>query len=65
MKKEKLSPLPPLLLRIGEAAELAGCGRSTAYELAASGEWPTVETPYGRRVTYAGLAAWLDKLGQE
>jgi excisionase family DNA binding protein len=54
--------LTPALLRISEAAQLAGCGRTTAYELAASGEWPTVETPYGRRVVTAGLLKWIEKL---
>jgi hypothetical protein len=54
--------LTPVLLRIGEAAYIAGCGRSKAYELAASGAWLTVETPYGRRVVYAGLMEWLDRL---
>jgi len=58
----KSNVLTPALLRISEAAQIAGCGRSKAYELSASGAWPTVETPYGRRVVYAGLLEWLERL---
>ena len=54
--------MTPVLVRITEAGQIAACGRSKAYELAASGAWPTVETPYGRRVVLAGLLEWLDKL---
>jgi hypothetical protein len=59
------SGLTPALLRIGEAAKIAGCGRSKAYELSASGAWPTVDTPYGRRVVYKGLIEWLERLQEQ
>lgn len=44
------SPSPPtrLTLSIAEAAELVGISRTTAYELAQSGELPTVRL--GRRI---------------
>ena len=59
-------PVTPVLLRITEAGQIAACGRSKAYELAASGAWPTVQTPYGRRVVLAGLLEWLESLrGQQ
>ena len=51
-----------LLYRIPEAGEVAGCGRSVAFELARNGEWETVDTPYGRRVLAASLEAWVERL---
>ena len=48
------------LLRISEAAIVAGCSRSTAYVLAANGTWPVIETPYGRRVVAEGLDKWIE-----
>lgn len=42
------SPLTRLTLSIAEAAELVGISRTTAYELAHSGELPTVRL--GRRI---------------
>ena len=49
-----------LLLRIPEAAELAGVGRTTAYALVASGEWPSVTIGRAVRVPLAGLRAWVE-----
>lgn len=48
-----------LLLRIPEAAELAGVGRTTAYALVASGEWPSVAIGRAVRVPLAGLREWV------
>jgi len=42
------SPLTRLTMSIGEAAELLGISRTTAYELAHSGELPSVRL--GRRI---------------
>lgn len=50
-----------LLLRIAEAGEIAGCGRSTAFEMVAKGEWETVDTPYGRRVVAESLEQWIEE----
>jgi excisionase family DNA binding protein len=50
-----------LLLRVGEAARLAGCGRSTAYELLRKKEWPSVMTPYGLRVPAKELEEWVER----
>ena len=64
---EPLSPAGPrvagvekLLLRVPEAAELAGVGRTTAYALVASGEWPSVAIGRAVRVPLAGLRAWVE-----
>lgn len=54
-----------LLLRIAEAAELAGIGRSKAYELARSGEWPVVHIGRCLRVPADGLRMWVQRLAQE
>ena len=49
-----------LLLRVPEAAELASVGRTTAYQLIASGEWPIVRVGTAVRVPLAGLRAWVE-----
>ncbi len=59
------SAICPELLRITEAAVIAGCGRTVAYEMCRTGEWPTVATPYGRRVVHRGLLEWLKKLEEQ
>jgi hypothetical protein len=56
--------LKKLLYRIPEAGEVGGCGRSTAYEIAASGEWETIDTPYGRRVVAESLERWIEEKRQ-
>ncbi len=48
-----------LLLRVPEAAELTSVGRTTAYQLIASGEWPVVRVGTAVRVPLAGLRAWV------
>jgi excisionase family DNA binding protein len=50
-----------LLLRVPEAAELTGLGKSKAYELVASGEWPSVTIGRSIRVPLAGLRAWVEE----
>lgn len=56
--------LEPLLLRVSEAAALTGLGRSKAYELVASGEWPSVTIGRCVRVPLAGLRAWVERQGR-
>jgi excisionase family DNA binding protein len=53
------APLERLLLRVSEAATLTGIGRSKAYELVASGEWPSVTIGRSVRVPLAGLRTWI------
>ena len=49
----------PLLLRIPEAARLLSLGRSTVYELIASGELPSVTIGAARRIPLAALEQWI------
>ena len=48
-----------LLLRVTEAAQLCGIGRSQAYLLVARREWPSVRIGRSVRVPVAGLRAWV------
>ena len=49
----------PMLLHVSEAAALAGIGRTTAYALIASGEWPSVRFGRAVRVPRAAFHAWM------
>lgn len=48
-----------LLLRIGEAAQALGVSKSTAYNMAAQGELPTIRIRGGLRVPADALKAWI------
>ena len=50
-----------LLLRVTEAAEIASVSRTTAYELIAAGQWPSVRVGTAVRVPLAGLRAWVEE----
>ncbi len=50
-----------LLLRVDEAAEVAGISRSKAYELIASGAWPKVIVGKSVRVPLVGLREWVER----
>ena len=54
-----------LFLRISEAAEVAGIGRSKAYELVANGEWPSVHIGRSVRVPAEGLREWARRKVEE
>lgn len=54
-------PQPPLLLKVVDAARLASVSRSAAYELVATGAWPSVRIGRSVRVAYAGLVEWANK----
>ena len=54
-----------LLITVREAAELAGIGRSKAYNLVLSGEWPSVLIGRARRVRYPELLAWIEAQAAE
>lgn len=47
------------LLKINEAARIAGIGRSAAYDLVTRGDWPSVKLGRSLRVPLKGLQAWL------
>lgn len=51
-----------LLLRVEEAAELCGLGRSKVYELVASGELESVQIGKARRIPRAALEAFVENL---
>ncbi len=53
-----------LLLRVPEAAELTGLGRSKAYELEANGTWPSISIGRSVRVPLAGLKLWVEEQAQ-
>ena len=62
---DRVAGLEPLLLRVDEAARLAGIGRSLAYEKVSSGEWPSISIGRARRVPLDGLRKWIkDELGK-
>ncbi len=50
-----------LLLRVNEAAEVAGISQSKAYELIASGAWPKVIVGKSVRVPLVGLREWVER----
>jgi excisionase family DNA binding protein len=53
----------PLLLRMGEVAELLQVSRATVYRMAADGELPVVSIRGKLRVPRRALEAWLAELG--
>lgn len=53
------------LLKVSEAAEMAGLGRSKAYELILSGEWPRVKIGRASRIPRASLMAWIKEREEE
>lgn len=52
-------PPTPLLLTVVEAARLLGVGRSTAYELLASGELESVHIGRSRRIPVAAVESYV------
>jgi excisionase family DNA binding protein len=50
------------LLRVEEAAEWLGLGRTKAYELVYRGVLPSVTIGRSRRVPFAALQAFVDRL---
>jgi excisionase family DNA binding protein len=56
---EPQSATTPMLLRIGEAAQLLGVGRSTIYQLITAGTIPVVRIGRSVRVSRAVLDAWV------
>ena len=54
-----------LLLRVNEAAALAAIGRSKAYQLIASGEWPAITVGRCVRVPVDDLLAWIEEQKQQ
>lgn len=51
----------PLMITVKQAAELANVGRSTAYHLTQSGEWPTVRIGRAVRIPVRKLEEWIER----
>jgi len=49
-----------LTVTVPEAAAMVSVGRSTGYELVASGEWPSITIGRSVRVPVDALRAWVD-----
>jgi excisionase family DNA binding protein len=52
-------PSTPLLVRVEEAARILSLGRSTIYELLASGELPSVTIGTARRIPLTAIHNWV------
>jgi excisionase family DNA binding protein len=50
-----------LLLRVREACFLTSVSVSLGYQLARSGEWPTVRIGRSVRIPFDGLVHWIDQ----
>ncbi len=53
------------LLRINEAAQLAGVGRTAAYDYVMTGTWPSLKLGRSLRVPRSGLMAWIETCEQQ
>ena len=58
------APEPRLLLRPTEVAELLSLGRSTVFQLVASGELPAVRVGRAVRVRRVDLQRWVEERAQ-
>jgi excisionase family DNA binding protein len=54
-----------LLLRIPEAAQRLGLGRSTVYQLIAAGHLPIIRIGRAVRIPVAGLTHWVENQSTE
>jgi excisionase family DNA binding protein len=50
-----------LMVTVARAAAMTDVGRSTGYQLVATGEWPSVKVGRSIRVPVAALRAWLEQ----
>lgn len=49
------------LLRVTEAAQIAGIGRTMGYEFVVAGIWPSVKIGRALRIPLSGLKAWIEE----
>jgi len=61
MKHIPLNDEMPLLLRAEEAAKLLSLGRSTVFQLLATGELPAVRVGRAVRVRRSDLERWIER----
>ena len=60
-KMKRHDRMMPLLLRIPEACDVIGIGRSKLYEILKSGELPAVRLGRSVRIRLSDLQAWVDR----
>lgn len=51
--------MEPQLLRVSEAARLAGIGKTFAYEFVQNGQWPSVKIGRALRIPLSGIQSWI------
>ena len=54
-----------LLLKVPEAAELVGLGRSKLYELMQAGQIPVIRIGRGVRIPASGLREWVARQAED
>lgn len=54
-----------LLLRVEEAAEMLGLGRTTVYEMAKDNQLPVLRVGRALRIPLDGLRQWIDEHATE
>ena len=54
-------PKTPLLLKVPQVADLLQVARNVTYELAATGELPSIRIGRSVRVPQDGLTAWVER----
>ena len=58
---DSLSGLDERLLRVGEAAEILGLGRSKVYEMTKTGELPVLKIGTAVRIPRRALLEWIER----
>lgn len=62
-RTDKIAPVQPLLLKVGEVCQLLRCGRDRVYDLINTGQLRSVTVgERGRRVLYADVVGLVDRL---
>ncbi len=51
--------IAPRLLHVRDAARYAAIGRTVAYRLIATGDWPSIRIGRSRRVAIDDIDAWI------
>ena len=65
MRRRARQELEPLVVGLDDAERILSLGRSTIYELIDTGEFESFLVGRRRMLTYASLAAWVDRRRQE
>ena len=51
----------PVTVSVEEARRIVGCGRSTAYELVKTGQWPVLRFGRRIRIPLTDLLEWVEE----